>query len=260
MNCVKRILLGAAIPVDYITQKDALQFIKSAINDESATKPRIIIAQNALKASYCCSDPAFKERMESADLLLPDGAAISILAKALNRRILSRITGVDFMEQALYTADAYRKKIFLFGASEKVCAALSEKIKERFTHLIIAGALNGYFSKDQENDIIGVINRSNPDMLFIALGSPKQENWIFSNRARINARICMGVGGSFDIISGAKKRAPYYMRKRGMEWVCRLLQEPHRIMKMRPYAILLGFTLKTLLKNMIPPVRIGGRS
>ena len=132
-------------------------------------------------------------------------------------------------------------KIFLYGAKEEVVKTAKKKLKEKYENIKIVGTMNGY-EKDEQK-IIDAINKSNADIVFVALGSPKQENWILNNKEKINAKIFQGVGGSFDVISGNIKRAPKWMQKIGLEWLYRLIKEPKRIFRQIKLFKFLGLVL-----------------
>lgn len=247
----QRIFLGGLIPVDNVTMKEVLSFVQSCLKDNLSVGPRIIIAQNATKAALHYCDPQFGQQLTQADLLIPDGTALLLSARLLGCPAMARVTGIDVMEQMLQIANLQRKKVFFLGAEEKVRQKLIESVKSRFHNLIIAGSMNGFFI-DRQAEIIKAIDGTKPDMLFVALGSPKQENWLFANRNQISAKICIGVGGSFDIIAGLKKRAPYLCRNSGLEAIYRICKEPSRIFRLSPYVILTYFTLKSCLgKNRV---------
>jgi len=247
----QRIFLGEIIPVDNVNMEEVLVFIKNSLDDKSAKTSRIIIAQNATKAACCYYDLEFRDQMSKADLLLPDGMAILVSARILGHYISSRITGIDVMEKMLHIANSEKRKVFFLGGKESICAKLAENVGNQFPNLTIANVVSGYFSKEQETKIIKSINKAKTDILLVALGSPKQEKWLFSNRKLINAKICIGVGGSFDIIAGTKKRAPRVFIKYGMEGAYRIFKEPYRLLRLKVYMTLTYFTIRSWLKTRV---------
>ena len=138
-------------------------------------------------------------------------------------------------------------KVFLYGAKEETIKLAKSKLEEKYQNIKIVGYINGY---EKDNDkIIKAINKSHADIIFVALGSPKQENWITSNMDKIDALIFQGVGGSFDVISGNIKRAPIWMQKAGLEWLYRLIKEPKRIfrqLKLFKFLFLIIFSKKEI--------------
>src|SRR5690606_33929060 len=129
---------------------------------------------------------------------------------------------------------AYKKKykIFFFGAKEEVVKQVVENYTKQYTPNIIAGYRNGYFKKEEEKDIARKISESGANMLFVAISSPTKENFLYENKALLeNVNFIMGVGGSFDVVSGKVERAPLWMQKVGLEWFYRFAQEPKRMWK-----------------------------
>jgi len=245
----RRVFLGGIIPVDSVNMEEVLIFIKRSLEDKSNGVPRIIIAQNATKAAYCYHNIEFRKQMYKADLLIPDGTAILISARILGHRIASRVTGIDVMVRMLHIANSQKRRVSFLGAEKKVCLKLAQNVKNYFPDLTITNVIDGHFPKKQETEIIKSLNEAKPDMFFVALGSPRQEEWLFSNLKYINTKICIGVGGSFDVISGVKKRAPTMFRECGMEGIYRIFREPHRVLRFKPYMTLAHFTARSWVKT-----------
>ena len=124
-------------------------------------------------------------------------------------------------------------RFYFLGGREDVVEEAVKELKEKYPHLEIGGFHHGYFG-DNDEEVIKDINRASPDILFVGLGSPRQEYWIRENRERINALVMMGVGGSFDVWSGTKKRAPRWIRKLNLEWAYRIICEPQRLQRVVP--------------------------
>lgn len=203
-----------------------------------------IIAINPEKIVRANKNEALLELLNSATYQIPDGIGVIIASKLRRGAIQSRVTGIDLMEQLLELAHAERYRIYLFGARDTVVAKAAEEISKKYTNLEIAGFMHGY---EQDTDkIVSDINHCRPDLLFVALGSPRQEFWIKENLDKLNAKVVQGVGGSFDVLSGNVKRAPRVFRKTGLEWFYRLMKEPSRI---RRQLVLPAFLLKALLNR-----------
>ena len=245
----KRMLLGGTLPVDNVTMEEVLQFVEDSITAGSNYGPKLIIAQNANKSAFYLNDQTFREQLDKADMLIPDGTAILISSKILGHRLAERVAGVDVMQEMLRIANRREKKVFFLGGSEEVSAKVAENIVKQFPEIVVAGAHSGFFSKEQETEIIKRINETAADFLFVAMGSPKQEKWLFENRGRINAKVCIGVGGSFDIIAGIKKRSPDILIKLKMEYAYRMFKEPKRLFRLKPYITLFSFTFLQWLKG-----------
>jgi N-acetylglucosaminyldiphosphoundecaprenol N-acetyl-beta-D-mannosaminyltransferase len=144
-----------------------------------------------------------------------------------------KISGIDLIQAICGSDFAAGKKLYLLGAGEGVAKRTGEILERKYPGIIIAGAEEGIrkgFSEEENNLIIERMNAASPDILLVALGSPKQEKWIHENLLRLSSvRVAMGVGGSFDVISGKIRRAPRIFQERGMEWLWRLIREPRRL-------------------------------
>lgn len=159
---------------------------------------------------------------------IPDGIGI-IWASKFNKKILkTRITGIDLMERICSQAEKENKTIFLCGASPGVADKTKQILENKYKNINIIGTCDGYIS---ETEMISKINKTKADILFIALGSPKQELFILNNKAKLKNKVIMPVGGSFDVISGNIKRSPKIFIKTNTEWLYRTLREPTRIKK-----------------------------
>jgi N-acetylglucosaminyldiphosphoundecaprenol N-acetyl-beta-D-mannosaminyltransferase len=202
------------------------QLAQKILNDIEQKNKSLIVAVNPEKIMKAQEDEALLRLLNEAAYQIPDGIGV-ILASRLNKgEIKERVTGIDMMLKLCELAQNHQKKIFLYGAKPGVAAAAKEKLEERFPGIQIAGTENGY-ETDQEK-IISSINDSKADILFVAMGSPRQENWINSHMDELAPSIYQGVGGSFDVICGNIKRAPIAFQKAGLEWFYRLLLEPSR--------------------------------
>lgn len=187
----------------------------------------LIVAINPEKIIKAKEDPALKKLLNEAEIQIPDGIGVILASKIQKGQITSRVTGVDMMMRLCAEAAKRGKAVFLYGGKPGVADKASEKLKELYPEINIAGTQHGY---EKDNDkIIAKINEAKPDILFVAMGSPKQENWINANRDNLYPTIYQGVGGSFDVLAGNVKRAPEAFQKVGLEWFYRLMKEPKRI-------------------------------
>ncbi|AJD92271.1 hypothetical protein JMA_29540 [Jeotgalibacillus malaysiensis] len=186
-----------------------------------------IVAINPEKIMMAQQDESLKQLLNSSAYKIPDGIGVSIASKLGGGQIRWRVTGVGMMESLLELADREQHKVFFYGAKEEVVKGAMENIQKQYPLLPIAGYCNGY--EQDEQKIIDQINESGADIVFVALGSPRQELFIERNMDKLNASIYQGVGGSFDVFSGTVKRAPEAFQKIGMEWFYRLITNPSRI-------------------------------
>lgn len=170
--------------------------------------------------------------LNSGQLVVPDGIGVVIASKFYGTPVKERVAGFDLMLRLMETAGSMGKSVYLLGGKPGIAEEAAIKLTEKYGGLRIAGARDGYFGTDEEENIINEINASNADILLAALGAPKQEKFIYKNRSALKVRIAMGVGGSFDVIAGKVKRAPEFYQKAGLEWFYRLMKEPRRIGRM----------------------------
>ncbi|MFB4167172.1 WecB/TagA/CpsF family glycosyltransferase [Virgibacillus sp. JSM 102003] len=203
------------------------QLTDQIIEDINKDRKSFIVAINPEKVLKAEKDKDLLQLLNKATYQIPDGVGILIASKFRNGNINERITGIDMLMTLCKTASENGKNVFLYGAKPGVAEQAKQNLEAKLPNLSIVGVIDGY-EKDQES-IKRQINDANPDIIFVALGSPAQEYWILNNMEQLNVNIFQGVGGSFDVLSGNIKRAPAFFRKFGLEWFYRLIKEPFRI-------------------------------
>ncbi len=194
-----------------------------------ANTPGQIITLNAEILYNARRLPEFKEIIEKADLVTPDGSGIVWAAKKLGEPLKERVTGIDLMTEICRQAAPNSWPVYLLGGRPGIAQAAAENLEKLFPGIEIAGFRDGYFNPEEESSVVEEINASGAKILFAALGAPKQEFWLNSQKNTLNAKVLMGVGGSLDVLSGQVKRAPLIFQKLGIEWLWRLLLQPWRI-------------------------------
>ncbi len=192
-------------------------------------KKIFIAAVNPEKILKARKDKRLAEILEAADYAIPDGIGVVLASRIKKGNIKQRFTGIDCMESICAFSGGLDLKIFLYGASESSVTGAAHALKAKYPNINIVGCINGY--ETDNNKVIEKINESRADILFVSLGSPKQEYWISDNKDLLCCKLFMGVGGSFDVLSGEKKRAPLKMQNAGLEWLYRLIKEPKRILR-----------------------------
>lgn len=213
---------------DAVTMNDALQKVSEFV--EHGERPHTIFATNPEKNFSVPQDPFLYDCFKKADLLLPDGIGMVLGAKFLHGARISRVPGCEFMQETCALSAKHGYKIFIYGAKEEVSKGAVEILEKRLPGLQIVGRCNGYFPEDQMNELVDKINGSKAEILFLALGSPKQEKWFAKHQNNLkHIRVCQGIGGTLDVITGNVKRAPAIFCNLGLEWFYRLLAEPKRI-------------------------------
>lgn len=212
-----------------ITNTTYDELAKKIYKDFVSNSKIFIVAINPEKILRAQNDKYLKKIINSATYNIADGIGIIYSSRFLKGKISNRITGIDLMNNICFSAKKYGYKIFLYGSSIENVTMTKKELEKKYPKIKIVGAESGY-TKDNDN-LIMKINNSGANVIFVGLGTPKQEYWIYENKDKLNANIFMGVGGSFDVISGKIKRAPLFMRKLGLEWLYRLLKEPKRIVR-----------------------------
>ncbi|MEI5907587.1 WecB/TagA/CpsF family glycosyltransferase [Bacillus spongiae] len=186
-----------------------------------------IVTANPEMIMIAKANEAFSALLEQADFVIPDGIGVVIASKILKKPLENRVPGIEVMEEFLQLGNENKLKVFLLGAKETVVAKAAKMVQVRYPHVNIVGYHHGFFDS-QDTAIASKISQYHPDFVFVALGSPKQEQWIQDHLPVFTKGIFMGVGGSFDVIAGEMKRAPILWQKLNLEWLYRLIQEPSR--------------------------------
>ncbi len=220
----KETILGTNVCVT--TKNELLLAIQDDIQQGRKT---FIVAINPEKILKARKDPALADLLNSAEYQIADGIGVVIASRLQKGHIRERVTGIDCMGSLCDLSARRGYRIFLYGAKKDVILKARNELELMYPGIHIVDIMDGYCNN---NDVlIERINKSCVDIVFVALGSPKQENWIIQNRDVLCAKVFQGVGGSFDVISGTLKRAPLWMQKSGLEWLFRLLQQPERIFR-----------------------------
>lgn len=218
--------------VDAVSREEAIERVRGFIRDGS--RAHSIFASNPEKNFSVPKDPELYECYRTADLLLPDGIGMVKAARLLHGAQLSRVPGSEFIFDICRVAQEESCGVFVYGAKEEVNARSCEVLAERFPELHIAGRANGYVQDAEMAELIEKINTSKAAVLFLALGSPKQEKWFSRYKDLLRTvRAVQGIGGTLDTIGGTVKRAPEFWCRYNLEWLYRLLSEPKRIARQR---------------------------
>jgi N-acetylglucosaminyldiphosphoundecaprenol N-acetyl-beta-D-mannosaminyltransferase len=217
-------LIGA--PIDPLTLAECVELVAHSIASNDHCEHGSI---NASKLVQLQTDQALRDALWNCKLATADGQPVVWAARLLGHKIPERVAGIDLMEGLLESAEKVGHRIYLLGARSEALAGAEAVIKQRHPNIKIVGSRDGYFSPDEEPQVVSAIARSNPDLLFVALESPKKELFLARNRSILSARFAMGVGGAFDVLAGVKTRAPKWAQKAGLEWVFRLGQDPRRL-------------------------------
>ena len=233
-------ILGTKV-TDFESYDQALDLIRRRI---SAGVSTLCVAINSVKVHLAKADPALRDVLESADIRLCDGAGVALASTLLYRRRLVRCTGIDLFLRLIGLAAHEGWKVFLLGASPHSNHAACRALLNAYPGLRLVGHQDGYF--EDSSAVVARINESGADLLFVGIGSPRQEHWLGEQMPHLKPTFKMGIGGSLDVLSGATRRAPAFFQRTGAEWLFRLLLQPSRL---RRQAALALFTF-SVLKEM----------
>ncbi len=215
--------------MDNISMEEALDYVDRFI---ASRKPHCIMAVNAAKIVRMRHDRKLAGVINSSDLIFADGQAVVAASRFLGYPLKERVAGIDLMQEIIKRAAAKKYRLYLLGAKQDIVEKVVDIYRRKFFDIDITGWHSGYFkSADEERMVINQIKDLKPDILFVAMGTPKKEYWIADNLDDLDVPVCMGVGGSFDVVAGVVKRAPGWMQRAGLEWFFRLLNEPGRLWK-----------------------------
>lgn len=217
------------IQVDCIQREELLEALRDRIATQ--TLPWHVVTMNAEMAEAAQRDPKVMALLQQADLVIPDGIGIVWALKQQGIQV-QRLPGVELVESLLQRAPEKQWRIGILGSSPETLAAFQALLPQRFGAVKLVFCQHGYFQPETEPELVAAIQAAQPDLLFVALGVPRQEDWIARHRNTLQVPILMGVGGSFDVLSGHLKRAPLWMRRLHLEWFFRLLQQPSRWRRM----------------------------
>lgn len=222
---------------------------KRAADYAAEGSSRVIVTPNAEIAEACYKDSDVMAAVKGADMAVPDGAGVVLASKILGTPVKCKVAGVDLANTLLPLLAKKKLPLYLLGAKPGVAEQAARKMQEKNPGLILAGTHDGYF--DDDAAVIAEINAHSPAVLFVALGSPRQELWMHKNRDKLRVGVMIGLGGSLDIFAGVAKRAPKLFIKLNLEWLYRLLKQPWRIGRMMrlPRYLLRAFGCRLLKKN-----------
>lgn len=214
------------VNIDRIDMGEAVENAVKLVSEDGVS---VIYTPNPEIIMEAYNDPAFAEVLNSADMCVSDGIGVVYGAKILKTPLKGRVPGFDLSLNLIKRMGRMNKSVFLFGSKPGVAEQAGRKLTDECPGLKIAGCRNGYFKPEDEAEIIDEINRSGADLLMVCLGAPKQEKWIHENKNRLDVKLCIGAGGSLDVLAGTVKRAPDLFIKLNLEWFCRLCKQPSRI-------------------------------
>lgn len=216
-------ILGCRL--DLLDQNEATEAIVRFAGAEGGA---LIVTLGTEMVVYAQQDRAFRDVLNASALSLCDTVGVLTVARQRGAALRERVTGVELVERLCLRAAKEQLPVYFFGGAEGVAADAAAIMEVRNPGLVVAGTRNGFFSTEEESAIVDAIRASGARILFVGLGSPRQELWLARNLSATGCGAGIGIGGSFDVISGRVKRAPMIYRRFGLEWLYRLIREPQR--------------------------------
>lgn len=220
-------LMGCSI--DNLSMEETLQTIEGFIH---TGKPHQHVVVNVDKLVKASRDPELRQIINDCALVNVDGMPVVWASRLLGKPLKERVAGVDLFEALMRRAGEKGWRVFLLGAKEEVVSKVAVTYQHRYPQLVLAGYRNGYWKGElEEAQVVEQIRDARPDLLFVAISSPKKEQFLGRYQAEMKIPFAMGVGGTFDVAIGHVKRAPLWMQRAGLEWFYRFLQEPRRMFR-----------------------------
>jgi N-acetylglucosaminyldiphosphoundecaprenol N-acetyl-beta-D-mannosaminyltransferase len=215
----------AGVGIDNVTKQEALDRIESFAN---SNQYHYIVTPYSEMIVFAQKDERYREALNNADLSIADGIGVMFAAKYFGSEIKGRLTGRILIYDIAKLAEEKKYSFALVGGEGNVAAQAAYNLKQQFPNLKINLALSG---RPFDEKIIQEINDSNSDILLIAYSPPKQELWLYSNREKLNSKVAIGLGGTFDYLAGKRLVPPKFMHYLGLEWLWRLITQPWRIFR-----------------------------
>ena len=214
--------------IDNLSMEETLQRVDSFIRAGTPHQHVVVNVDKLVKASR---QPELRRIINECALINADGMPVVWAARLLGKPLKERVAGIDLFEALMQRAAREGWRVFLLGAREEVVAAVRALYEKKYRGLIVAGHRNGYWTASEEAGVAAQVAASRADLLFVAISSPKKEQFLGQYQAQMKVPFAMGVGGSFDVAAGLLKRAPRWMQQAGLEWFYRFLQEPRRMFR-----------------------------
>jgi len=223
-------------------------------------RPHYIVTCDATGLVRAQDDETFREIVNGADLVTADGAGVVLASKILGLPVMVRVAGCDMVEGLCRAAADEGGTVFFLGAEPGVAEQAAARLAEHIPGLKVAGCRDGYFKPEEEPAIVQHLAELRPSVLFVALGQPRQEQFIARHLHTIGAGVAIGIGGSLDVLSGRKRRAPVWMQRTGLEWLYRVACEPSRLPRLKALPRLVFMAFGELIRGPAPLVDDGRES
>jgi N-acetylglucosaminyldiphosphoundecaprenol N-acetyl-beta-D-mannosaminyltransferase len=228
------------VPISKMNMAQTVGYVTAAIERGTPTQ---VVTANPIIVMTGLGNPAYMRMLREADLVVPDGAGLVWAAGYVGQPVAERVAGIDLMGELMKVGAERGWKVYLLGAAPGVAEAAAGKLQQQYPGITVVGSRDGYFKDEEDEAVIDHIVAQAPHLLFVARSVDNQDIWIAKYKDRLGVPLMMGVGGSFDVLSGRIKRAPKLFRRLRLEWLHRLLLEPSRLPRM---LVLPKFALKVI--------------
>jgi N-acetylglucosaminyldiphosphoundecaprenol N-acetyl-beta-D-mannosaminyltransferase len=225
---MKRIFLFDQVPFDTITRT---QLLATLTDWAIAKQKKLVLNLNAYGVTAYIKNSTFARIIDKADLIYPDGWGPVLAARLTKLPLQQRINVGDFLPILLTKLNQHRLKLFLIGTEADVIETTARRLTNEYPHIKLVGYHHGYLTKSQESNLAITLTQARPHVVMVGMGLPKQEFFLDRHWYKLPPAVYLGVGGVFHYLAGTKKRAPVWMRRFGLEWLFRLIQEPFRLGK-----------------------------
>jgi len=237
-------------PIDTFTLEQAVQLVSDAFNNPKLLR---IVTLNPEMIINGLISPEFQSAINNSELIVPDGTGIIWGLKQLDpehSKGVKRIPGIELSEYILEIANKLSRRVAIFGGKKEVLEKVVLKFQNKYPNIQFVKAVNGYIDKEKYDEVAKDISSKNPDLILVALGTPKQELWINKYCSLFPTSIMIGIGGSLDVWSGNKMRAPEWIRNAHLEWLFRVITQPKRLSRvMKSLPVFVYMVLKAKKNN-----------
>ncbi|MFC0212925.1 WecB/TagA/CpsF family glycosyltransferase [Paenibacillus chartarius] len=223
-----------------MNMRDTVSYLTDVIE---RGEPNQVVTANPIILMTGLDNPSYMKMLRDAELVVPDGAGLVWAAGYVGEPVAERVAGYDLMHELMKAGNSRGWKVYLLGAAPGIADAAADKIRAMYPGIQIVGCRDGFFKDEEDEAVIAHVAAAAPHILLVARGANNQDPWIAKYKKRLGVPVMMGVGGSFDVLSGRLKRAPKLFQRLRLEWFYRLLQEPARYKRM---LILPKFALKVM--------------
>ena len=243
-------LLG--IRVAALRMNELLRICEEHIAEKNSLLLSVV---NVAKLVNSSKDGELRKSVMEADIVLADGLPIVWLSRLIGDPLPERLAGIDIMYGLLERASQNNYGVYFLGAQKPIVQKVVQIVERLYPGLRVAGYRDGYFTDSESKEVAEKVRNSSTDILLVAISSPKKENFLRDWRKFMNVPVCHGVGGSFDILAGATKRAPFWVQRYGLEWLYRLIQEPRRMWRryLVTNTIFVKLSLQAILRSRLRP-------